>query len=588
MSAAEGMFAQCITPGDVYIGVDKVCGPVIPRWGLLWTGAGYLPTAFRLRCGTSRFAEAGPAPEGALTRPPPEPLCGARQPGFSIHDDLLAHPQFEIVFAEEFVSEQAAYDAIKRSRAQTEHATDVSQTDLTSKVRESAAADATAGKPSVAGEDADVVSETFEILTSPHARYLCLVPTIARTPELNQTATELAKAEEARELSRASTRGWELMSGLNGQCLYFMSGWWSYSFCYGKDIVQFHALPNGANGGPPVRDPASHEYVLGTVRPKKTKGVQKQTDVAQDAEGAGADSKAVAPPNTELQVKGDQRYLVQRMDGGTICDLTGRPRTIEVQYHCSPGASRDRIGWVKEVTTCTYLMVVHTPRLCNDVAFLPPKETRAHPITCRAIVSDDDELDKLIWIRTLEAKEKLGVNSAPQAKIGKDPKQHPSAGMTIGGVVIGGKRVLGGQEGSPAVELPPPRGIVSNKKWQLLEKLSTSLQEKVTSESGKIKINDELEQELEQMGIDKETVEALRQELATMDPNEEWQLAFEVIPPQDGANAENGGAGGDIRFETRRGKKVDDQTKPAKKNAKGKSDDDEEEGSQEVFYKEEL
>lgn len=32
-------------------------------------------------------------------------------------------------------------------------------------------------------------------------------------------------------------------------------------------------------------------------------------------------------------------------------------------------------------------MVIYTPRLCNDIAFLPPRETQAHPIACREILS---------------------------------------------------------------------------------------------------------------------------------------------------------------------------------------------------------
>ncbi len=83
------------------------------------------------------------------------------------------------------------------------------------------------------------------------SRYLCSIPVLAPPPAPNKTATDLAKAEEARELVRASTRGWELMSSLNGQCMFYVSGWWSYSFCYSDEVVQFHALPNPKTGSCP-------------------------------------------------------------------------------------------------------------------------------------------------------------------------------------------------------------------------------------------------------------------------------------------------------------------------------------------------
>jgi protein OS-9 len=35
-------------------------------------------------------------------------------------------------------------------------------------------------------------------------------------------------------------------------------------------------------------------------------------------------------------------------------------------------------------------MVIHTPRLCNDVAFLPPTKDKPHPISCRPIIPDSD------------------------------------------------------------------------------------------------------------------------------------------------------------------------------------------------------
>jgi len=484
--------------------------------------------------------------------------------------------------SDSYISENDALALLESKRAaHRTHAADVSQTDLTSTVRESATADATgAGPGSDNGDGFPEIGETYEILNSPPSRYLCTIPTIAKAPELNQTATELAKAEEARELNRASAKGWELVNGLEGKCLYYLSGWWSYTFCYGKDIVQFHAQPNTA-GGKPVKDPASHEYVLGRAQSlTKSHGAQRnQNEVGQNQGATAPDSKAVAPPNTELQVKGDQRYLVQRLDGGTVCDLTGRPRTIEIQYHCSPGASVDHIGWIKEVTTCTYLMVVYTPRLCADVAFLPPKETRAHAISCRAIVGSDDELEAWKWRRTLEAKQAMGVTGAQKTNVGSDAsKQHPAAGMTIGGVVVGGRRVLGsGGDGQEPVELKPPRGTVVTGRQAAaaaIEKLAGSAK-KVGDGVGVVTAD-----QLEELGFDQETLEALRKELQRLGGDDGWEIAVEVIPEagesegQKQVKREQAGSNGGKAAGTR--------------DVKGSTSDEEEEGSEEIFYKDEL
>lgn len=47
----------------------------------------------------------------------------------------------------------------------------------------------------------------------------------------------------------------------------------------------------------------------------------------------------------------------------------------------------DRITLIKEVATCQYLMVISTPRLCNDVAFLPPEKTKPHVIGCTPVMA---------------------------------------------------------------------------------------------------------------------------------------------------------------------------------------------------------
>lgn len=481
--------------------------------------------------------------------------------------------QFEVTF-DSYITETDALALLESKRAHETHTPDASQTDLAGRVRESGTADAATDRTGDS-DDTPVVAETYEILSSPPSRYLCSVPIIPKQPALNQTANNLAKAEEARELTRANAHGWELMSALDGHCLFYVSGWWSYNFCYGKDIVQFHAV-RSVPSGPPVKDPQTPEYVLGRA-PIPAKSKKSNTDTAVQkvhgsSGGGDADTKGVAPPNTELQVKGDQRYLVQRLDGGTLCDLTGRPRTIEIQYHCSPSASGDRIGWIKEVTTCTYVMVVQTPRLCADVAFLPPKETRAYPINCRQIVDSHEEA---AWYhgRTLEAARTAADANAAQArnakeqmKGGKDaPPQHPFTGVTIGGVVLGGKRVLGSQGDGKVVELALPRGFAAAK-LPLVEQLAATLKKGDGEKMAAMSV-----EELLEMGIDAESIEVLRKELKRIG-DDGWEIAVEVFP----------------------GTEDDADTGAAPKKAAGgnkgqpEQDDSEEEGSQETFYKEEL
>jgi len=425
----------------------------------------------------------------------------------------------------------------------------------------------------------------------PPSRYLCSIPVLAPPPAPNQTATELAKAEEARELQRATSHGWELMNGLEGQCMYFVSGWWSYSFCYDREVVQFHALPTPKNGAP-VKDPHSQDYVLGRVAPRRPAANQddKQNQGVQKHEPAPAS----APPNAELQVKGDQRYLVQRLDGGTICDLTGRARTIEIQYHCNPGASGDRISWIKEVTTCTYLMEIRTPRLCEDVAFLPPKPTRAHPINCQLIV-ENNEAAKWHKQKTLESQAK-GVAAKQEKLTAQKGAQKGSSGMSIGGVVIGGRQVLGtGEDGQAVPKLTPPRGFVAGKLGgQLVEILATA---KSKAEGGQIQVL--TDEELEKMDLNPEAIEELRQELQKLAGDKGWKLEVVEMPggePEirgvvEADEDEEEADAGDSRGRKGSGRKPGGSGSGSGSKAGGnkkKKTKDEDEGSEEKFFKEEL
>jgi protein OS-9 len=402
---------------------------------------------------------------------------------------------------------------------------------------------------------------------------------------LNRTATELAKAEEARELSRASAKGWELLSGLDGHCMYFMSGWWSYSFCYGKSVVQFHAMPN-SKPGPPVKDKNSQEYVLG-----KIDGSQG----AQDSASQGGQTKSLTPPNAQLQVKGDQRYLSQRLEHGTICDLTGRPRTIEVQYHCSPGSSIDRIGWVKEVTTCTYSMVVYTPRLCADVAFQPPKETRAHPIRCRQIIGTAEEESAWRYHKRVEAGDKLFSSqkkpsaASPKTDNNNNNNKNEFIGINIGGVVVGGKKVI---SDALAHKLPLPRGLSRSGGTPALVLASRK--------KDAAKVETMSDEELEKLNLDPATVEGFREQMQARAGNRGWKLQVELVPgegyeyvgafddeEEEETGSGQGGAGQQGKQGMPKGTK-EKQTKVGKEGGQEEVAQEEGEGSEEVFFKEEL
>ncbi|CAG7981480.1 unnamed protein product [Penicillium nalgiovense] len=355
----------------------------------------------------------------------------ANKKPFNINDDILAYPQvrwiyltpirsksnvgylskYQVTFPEEYVLESHA-EALLRSQA-SPSANDQNNPQV---YMGKAKADST-DQP----EDVNLSSFTYEEMILEDRRLLCQIPRVTNDDH-NTTNKENSKVEEQKELARATDRGLELLREMEGKCMYYFSGWWSYSFCYQKQIKQFHALPAGRGipNYPPIEDPQTHSFVLGRFIGDKGEEEKQsaKTDVA------------------ELHTKGGSRYLVQHLRGGTKCDLTGRERKVEVQFHCHP-QSTDHIGWIKELTTCSYLMVIYTPRLCDDVAFLPPRQDEIHTIECREILMSDEVTE---W----EAiKERYMTSQLADAATNADADITQSELPIIGGIEVGGRKLVG-------------------------------------------------------------------------------------------------------------------------------------------------
>lgn len=403
------------------------------------------------------------------------------------------------------------------------------------------------GQKPIADQDATGIPasrETHERMWLHDQEYLCTIP-LVDAPVRNETSEAEALAEEKKELARATDRGWELLQNLEGNCLYFISGWWSYSFCYNSEVTQFHQLAPQAGRPPfpPQRDPTYPQYILGKV---KSNMKDKEDEWGNEAE-VHKEQKPTDPPTTELQVKGDTRYLVQKMEDGTTCDLTGKPRRVEIQYHCNPQVT-DIIGWIKEVTTCSYVMIIYTSRLCDDVAFLPPKDSKANVIACAQIIPDE-EVSRWKQHKT---------NEAEIIMRGGESKRSP---INIGGVVLGGGKYFSSD--GPRLQLPanwqggtqgPAVDVIARSKG----KLENNKVEALSAEA------------LQKLDLDPEVVEKLQNELQKIAGDKGWKLEIVEVP-------------GEIREIRGILDADDDEDADGPENKDG---DEEENGSQETYTEE--
>lgn len=321
-----------------------------------------------------------------------------------------------MVYPNEYLLESQAEELLQRQASAEHHDRSHEEHNPQVYTGKDQASGATTGN-----EEANGLGYTYEEMLLDDRRLLCQIPRVAKE-DLNATSSQPNKAEEQKELARATDRGLELLREMEGKCMYYFSGWWSYSFCYQKHIKQFHALPagRGVPHYPPVEDPNTHSFVLGRF-PDDPK-----TGAKEDRKHQPTGKTDLA----ELHTKGGSRYLVQHLRGGTKCDLTGRDRRVEVQFHCHP-QSTDQIGWIKELTTCSYLMVVYTPRLCDDVAFLPPQQEEVHNIECREVLLPE-EVSEWEAIKEWYLTHQLTNAASAQPDV-----------QIVGGIEVGGRRLVG-------------------------------------------------------------------------------------------------------------------------------------------------
>ncbi|NXY13584.1 OS9 protein, partial [Atrichornis clamosus] len=139
-------------------------------------------------------------------------------------------------------------------------------------------------------------------------------------------------------------------------CLLKTKDWWTYEFCYGRHVQQYHLEESEIKGD---------VLVLGYY----------QSTFDWDDETAKA--------SKQHQLR---RYHSQSYVNGSRCDLTGRAREAEVRFLCEEGAG-DYIARVDEPQSCSYVLTVHTTRICHHPFLRPSPGLAPQPIRCQPALS---------------------------------------------------------------------------------------------------------------------------------------------------------------------------------------------------------
>nr|XP_012632577.1 protein OS-9 isoform X8 [Microcebus murinus] len=155
----------------------------------------------------------------------------------------------------------------------------------------------------------------------------------------------------------------ELLSPMrDAPCLLKTKDWWTYEFCYGRHIQQYHMEDSEIKG---------EVLYLGYY----------QSAFNWDDETAKA--------SKQHRLK---RYHSQNYGNGSKCDLNGRPREAEVRFLCDEGAgiSGDYIDRVDEPLSCSYVLTIRTSRLCPHPLLRPPASATPQAILCHPSLQPEE------------------------------------------------------------------------------------------------------------------------------------------------------------------------------------------------------
>ncbi|XP_040196819.1 protein OS-9 isoform X4 [Rana temporaria] len=145
-------------------------------------------------------------------------------------------------------------------------------------------------------------------------------------------------------------------------CLTKTKDWWTYEFCYGKHLQQYHIEESEVKGD---------ILYLGYY----------QSEFDWDNETAKA--------SKHHKLK---RYHSQMYVNGSRCDLNGKSRETEVRFMCEEG-SGDYIARVDEPQSCTYVLTIHTTRICNHPFLRPPSTGTPQSIRCQPALSPEQYVE---------------------------------------------------------------------------------------------------------------------------------------------------------------------------------------------------
>ncbi|XP_003378572.1 protein OS-9 [Trichinella spiralis] len=205
------------------------------------------------------------------------------------------------------------------------------------------------------------VNKKSLIVTSKHGvEFFCTVP------KVDFDIIRRRHAESKLHLGNVTTKSiTDALEILKNTCLGKTVGWWTYEFCYGKYVRQYHTEDGKV------------------VQPTLMLGM-----FGQDYDWSNHSDVVAKFGDTKQNV-----YHSQIFTNGTICDLNNEFRQSEIRFFCDFDFNGAYLYSVDEPVSCQYVFNVHISTLCQLPAFVPPEsKPETLRISCQPIVGEHQSL----------------------------------------------------------------------------------------------------------------------------------------------------------------------------------------------------
>jgi hypothetical protein len=166
-------------------------------------------------------------------------------------------------------------------------------------------------------------------------------------------------------------------------CIKRNEGWWTYEFCIGRQIRQYHRESDGS---------ITSEFLLGMYDTEKNN--PSSSSASSEQQQQEYHQRQLVYEHIDATQETPRPAFLEYYAQGTPCNEfeVPRPRTTKVYYYCSTttgggtstgsssssstssSSSHHHILSVKETQTCTYTLKIASPVLCEHPHFINEEE----------------------------------------------------------------------------------------------------------------------------------------------------------------------------------------------------------------------